>query len=94
MNFDFKCPKTMLEDLKRAIHSFKIRRQSKEILDFSNQFCSSFLLPAEGWEVYKRGSLSVCQCVCVCPKNSESSQKVWKFEEKYRVQILSRSGSA
>ena len=35
-----------------------------------------FLLPAEGWEVYKRGSLSVSQSVCQCvPKSLKALRK-------------------
>ena len=44
--------------------------KSARILFFLNLL---FLLPAEGWEVYKRGSHCVCHSV---PKNYEGSQRL------------------
>ena len=39
-------------------------------------FITRFLLPAEGWEVYKRGCLLVSPSICLSQKNYESSQRL------------------
>ena len=64
--------------------NLRILWSSDDVFSFAAKI--AFLLPAEGWEVYKRGSLCVSQSVSQSVSVSVYvSQELWKLSESMEM---------